>query len=335
MVASILPGLPGAGRSSEQPISATEKDGWFNAGQSPLRKDERGIILSSPISVVPYSNIGEDIQRYQYQQSARPDDDELIRSLLLWDYIQLPEEEAQFYRYDKRVDELLKEGIARPFGKQVANPYGEAAGSTDLIHFPKDNVEAMTKRRLRMFEALNQASPGCWAMARGPQSPLIPAKDLNTGQGLRITLQNILPIPSGDVRINEILEFREKRRPELIELRTHLSDLMTKLSSDSIDAMSKNDILQKFASDIDGYKKSLSESKFKSFLIDLIASSNTAAGVIAVGGALIAGSAFISVAGAGIGAAVTFEAFSALKKSKTKDPYEYVARYHKEIPWAL
>jgi hypothetical protein len=333
---TVLPGLPGSSwtynKSNANSIPLSNRI----TTQHKLSDDEYGIILQSPISVEPYSYVGDLIQRYEYTQAAYPQADELIRSVLLWDRIHLPEEEVPFYKNNDFVSTLIQEGIALPLLSYKDSSFLDNLKYVDRFNLGDDNsvnIQNMIQKRLRIFTELESDHPGRWAMGRGPQSPLIPEAEEAPGRGLLINLQNILPLPAGDVPIDDVLAFRLKRRDELLNLRSHLIDLFSRISSPDIDNMVRKDLLQKFERDVNGYVKSLKESKLKSFGIDLIAKSNTAAAAITAGTALGSGATFVNALLSGAGAALTIEACGGLKKSHSTNPYEVIGKYYNNLPW--
>ena len=102
---------------------------------------------------------------------------------------------------------------------------------------------------------------------------------------IRVDLASSLPVPTGDVNIYELLEFKEQRKDELYSLHAHLDDLYEQvLSSADQDLASKRAVsdLAKSISDLD----SVTNERFsKTGKFDLSAELNLSGKDISVGAA--------------------------------------------------
>jgi hypothetical protein len=103
------------------------------------------------------------------------------------------------------------------------------------------------RSHLAMFEHLERAAPGKWTMAplgdetTWPEGPidLGQAKDpegqsartpvIHKYRGAEIELHAALPVPRDDVPIAELLEFKERREPELLQLRVYIDELQQQI----------------------------------------------------------------------------------------------------------
>ncbi|AXK79678.1 hypothetical protein DW352_03580 [Pseudolabrys taiwanensis] len=105
---------------------------------------------------------------------------------------------------------------------------------------PAARADAKAKLRSKagqyhVFTHLEAENPGRWAVAESEQSPLVLP---DRGRALLVKLHRAVPIPDMTVKIEEILEFREKRRPELLAFRHHADQLFLKIGSSADAQMS-------------------------------------------------------------------------------------------------
>jgi hypothetical protein len=73
---------------------------------------------------------------------------------------------------------------------------------------------------LRTYIELNDEEPGVWALSQGEKSLFLEhgLGLFSEGSGMSLNLLRAIPIPAKDVPLNEILEFKEKRKDELLVL---------------------------------------------------------------------------------------------------------------------
>jgi hypothetical protein len=78
-----------------------------------------------------------------------------------------------------------------------------------------------------IFKFLDDAAPGQWAFT--PLAPEVdlfwPPENLLDAQAIEIDLYGMLPVPAPEVEYGDILDFRSRRRPELLQLRSYLDEL--------------------------------------------------------------------------------------------------------------
>jgi len=179
----------------------------------------RGLVLFSPSSVTGSSyNLA----------SAHLDKQGLRSSLLYWDKLAWAKSSFIHTPNSPEIEDLVKIGV-------MQTPEFQLRGSGAV----EDLMIAAHEHALTFFE--NQA-PGMWSAGEGVNS----FKNNNTAQlelqsGTGLTLYNALPVPSADVPLVEILDFKDRRKAELLIFRAHL-DAMAKLISsadDSVEALEK------------------------------------------------------------------------------------------------
>jgi len=171
-------------------------------------KDERGLIISHDIRVR-----GRGVQT----GLAKLDATRLRTWALFFDRLDLPRNNMfVFGAPGDGQDVLEKEGILRQTNVQFDG--GDGAALTAFT----------TLATLRKYET---AQPGVWSAAIGPGTLDLPEVATADRGGLLLRLQNALPIPEGSVPIEAVLEFKRRRRGELLALRGYLEDLHLEVAS--------------------------------------------------------------------------------------------------------
>ncbi|MFK8328488.1 DUF6236 family protein [Pseudomonas sp. BJa5] len=177
----------------------------------------RGLIVFSPSSVTGNSfNLA----------STNLDQQELRSSLLYWDKLAWPKNNFIYTPNTAEIDELVRIGV-------MQTPTLPLSGGGAV----EDVMTAAHEYALTYFE--NQA-PGIWSAGEGINSFVnnntAPPKS-HSGTGL--SLYNALPVPSADVPLVEILDFKDRRRAELLIFRAHLDAMAKEISSagDSVDSL--------------------------------------------------------------------------------------------------
>ncbi|MEH6436711.1 DUF6236 family protein [Massilia sp. DD77] len=182
------------------------------AEESPAKTSSdtmRGLVISNPIEL-----LGEAV----HLKSSDLDAEELRFSLMYWDKLAWP-----------------------------TNPLLEIAGSSDSLFLeevgvlsrpvPKPSEGHASNRILHahtsVFEELDTVQPGQWALSWSERSMSFhPAfKDFSEPRSTLLELHRAIPIPDVDIPLAEILEFKERRRDELMLLRTHFEKLTAEIEA--------------------------------------------------------------------------------------------------------
>lgn len=177
----------------------------------------RGIILSNP------STVGDN--NFFSIKSSDLDHQDLRSSLLYWDRLSWPKNRMILIGNSFEVQELVNCGV-------METPILPFRGSGPV-------ADVMTAIEASALDYYEQSDPGTWSLAQGVNSLRHVGSAVKTGTGLEI--YNALPVPSPDVPLVEILDFKERRHSELMMFRAHM-DAMTKEitgSKDSSEALEK------------------------------------------------------------------------------------------------
>lgn len=170
--------------------------------------NERGLVISCPI-------------RAERDGSFTPyvawDDQELRFALLFWDKLDAPDSNITSIGTENREIAPLRDlGVLKSTRVEMAMPRAPAA---------KDLAGLVLRARTRAFEILDTNEPGVWSVEAGDHSVSFQASDLHAGGGAFIRLYGAIPVPASSVPFGAILEFKAKRRAELLALRYQLDAL--------------------------------------------------------------------------------------------------------------
>lgn len=167
-------------------------------------EDKIGLVVSCPIEIQ-----GSTL----FVKSSNLDPQELRFALLFWDKLAWPS--SRVVHISSGLDEQFLESagiLIRP----SFSFYGDAA-------------QGMSETQIAAFRWLEESEPGKWAISQGVNSLLLNTGDLEVGNGAFVELYRAIPIPDRDVPLNDILEFKEKRRDEVCLLRNEIDNLFHKL----------------------------------------------------------------------------------------------------------
>lgn len=140
----------------------------------------------------------------------------LRQYLMYWDEIDFPTNNAIYFEGTPEVNYLQSLGIL----KRSHINLGLSGQLTEL--FLKSQYEAF---RLNSLEA-----PGSWAFAQPQYELSLLESDSVKTRTLEVELYQSLPIPTAEVPLEKILEFKVRRNDELLEFR----ELVDNLYSDII-----------------------------------------------------------------------------------------------------
>lgn len=188
-----------------------------NYGKSTKPSSVRGLIINTPI----YVN-GGDFGTNNIQLNAQ----ELRSALFYWDRLALP---------SNNIIHVMP-------GPDVK--YLESAG---ILYQPKVTITGNMAEGLRqipnkILEHYEKEQPGAWSLGSGDNSIWIMDGKASEQEGTLIQLYNAIPTPAENVPLNEILEFKQLRRAELLALRSHIDKLTVEIhaSSDSSEQLTRS-----------------------------------------------------------------------------------------------
>lgn len=197
------------------------KESEQNFGRVP-KSSYRGLVVSAPIQIEGSS---------LFVKSANLDPQELRFALLFWDRLVWPSSRAIH------------------FGSGPDEAFLESAGilTRPDYTFNGDAAQGLARGQIQAYQDLERTEPGVWALAQGENSFLLKEGFVEEGKGTLVELHRAIPVPKHDVPLAEILEFRERRRDELILLRLQLESFVSKIEGSEDKALA----LQKRIAELD------------------------------------------------------------------------------------
>jgi hypothetical protein len=277
--------------------------------------NERGLVVSGPIKLSgEVLSIG----------STDLDPQELRFALLFWDKLNLPTN--NIFRYGLSPDSqfLAGAGILSRIDVQVPFSGGMAES------FRRAHVDA--------FHLLDRQEPGVWSLATGERSISFLDEELEVGRGALVRLYQAIPVPDKDVALQDILEFRTKRRSELLALRHHLEAIYQRIFAAGDGELALRTEVETLEQAITNYIRASKESRFSFRMMSFDASLNlnvgvaVAAGLVAYGAGFGTVGALLSGIGSGVGAGIKFGPGVSLKaRNATPTPFRYISSYHGKL----
>ncbi|MGX5805236.1 DUF6236 family protein [Bradyrhizobium sp. Arg314] len=266
----------------------------------------RGLVVSPPIRVDGGS---------VYLASSGLDPQEMRSNLLFWDRLDFPAQNMIAFGLDADAQFLKSAGVLQ---RTVVGISGGSMG------------DVLRAAHVGAFRLLDKNEPGQWSIATGERSLSFASNDIDEGRGVLVKLYNAIPVPNKDASLVDILEFREKRRSELLALRHHLESVYQRVIAAGDGPLAWNTEVEQLQKAVADHLKAGREAPFKLRLADISASLN----LISIGaGALSAywmGLPLIPGMIAGAAAGLSLEVGGALKgREAVSTPFKYVSSYHK------
>ena len=190
---------------------------------------ERGVIISEPLQPIysfwpkeKYNNRVEELLDYRKRRisfgiSSKPLlAKDIIKYLVYWDKIDYPENNI-FNRAlaDDDLILLYEQGI-------LTRTFCPIAGG--LV-----NIEMMLEVQFSAFEYHNKQNSRQWTLAQEIDNLYLPHDKTEIQKVVEFNLFNTLPVPVDSTPIYEVLEFKDRRKDELLQLRSHLDDIYTSI----------------------------------------------------------------------------------------------------------
>lgn len=270
---------------------------------------ERGLVISRPVEV----------SNNTLQVMGSVDLQELRLSLLFWDKLDYPTNNLIHFGLDPECQFLEGAGVLRRTDIRVI-------GSGQM-------AQAFVQAHVAAFKLLDAKEPGVWSVATGVNAVSFPEADLDLGRGVLVSLHRAIPVPDKEVPLQDVLEFRAKRRDELMALRHHLEDIYERVISAADGALALAKETERLQRAVDNHIKIARETRFRLRLADVDASLNFAPAV-GVGAItlLASGSVTHALAAAAGSAVLSVKVGPSLKSHKaTATPFRYVSSYHREL----
>jgi hypothetical protein len=195
-------------------------------GKVPKEHQSRGLIISTPIQI--------DTADYSFSAEGGLDPSELRFSILYWDKLVHPQ--SNFFRFDGGDDAqfLVSAGV-------LSQP--------TYMYRSGDPISILINTYLAAFFDKENKEPGTWSLLQGEKSLLVNNLAVNhiEDSGISLKLIRAIPVPAADVPLNEILEFKEKRKDELKIFRVHIDALVFEIQN----SPARTDAFNRIAKEVD------------------------------------------------------------------------------------
>lgn len=269
----------------------------------------RGLVVSPPLE------ISGSIYKLR---SSDLDPQELRSNLLFWDVLDFPTNNIVHLELSSDAQFLEEAGILQRSKINVSQP-GDLAQLTLAAH-----IEA--------FQTLDKAEPGKWSLATGERSISFPNDLLLQKRGALVSLHNAVPVPDKDVPLPDLLEFKRKRRDELLATRHHLEEIYQKIVSAGDGPLALQSQIEQLQLALKDQLNISREAPFSFRLSNMNASLNLLPVAVAAVTAHIFGLPMLPTIISSLPASLSLNMGVALKNRKpSSTPYKYVTSYHKEL----
>jgi hypothetical protein len=199
-------------------------------GQAKLRKLKdpdygkpklRGLIVSSPITIDGHN---------MRPKSISLDPQDLRFSLMYWDRIAWPK--SIIFGSELTPDEQFLNSAGILYRPPLPIP-----------NYIKSGAEHLFVEQETAYSNYEKTEPGVWSIGHGVNSlrDISATSDPTLGSDILLTLLSAIPVPKRDVPYPEILEFKHKRRDELLNFRNHLETMVESIKNaeDPVDELHK------------------------------------------------------------------------------------------------
>ncbi|WP_201573162.1 DUF6236 family protein, partial [Psychrobacter nivimaris] len=185
--------------------------------------------------------------------------DELRYYALYWDEVVIPANNAVYIGIPQE-EEFISAGA-------IKRPLVQLSGLID--------TDAMLSCQSKVAKDLVKENKGTdWVIQQFGEKCLLLEDYSEERNTLRIDLAACLPVPTGEVNIHDILEFKEKRKNEFIALHEYLDEFYEQALSSPDQSLASKKALSKLAKSINDLDKVTHERFQKSNKHDLSAELN-------------------------------------------------------------
>lgn len=282
-------------------------------GKIPKKRIERGILISPPITIE-----GTSIHLH----STAIDPIEIRSWLLFWDQLVWPSNRAIHIETPMDYEFLIDCGVlSRPSYQSFSSGNG-----ADLL------IESYVE----ILKEKSSNDSQVWAIAQGEKTLQLIGKTIPDSRDILVNLHKAVPVPGPNVPFAEILEFKERRLPELYcfqhEIATLYEDIVN--SSDKPIALALR--VEKIQSACEDLIKVNKEWRFDSLLsswnFSITPAQLLAAGSAFAGAQHIGFETLSSLVFGGIASAISFSPSRGKRLIERKgSPYRYAAFAHREL----
>jgi len=202
---------------------------------------DRGVI-AAPGIIKPFQN------GFIMERSISKE--ELRYYLLYWNKVVIPGNNLVYIGVPEEDILIACESISRPMIKFQGSFKGDQV------------TAALLACQGIVAEKLVQDKTVDWVLHQIGESLILPAEFSSQQDAIRVALINALPVPDGEIPVHEILDFKQRRKDELIELHESIDELYFEILNSPDQDLSTKKSVFKFQSAIQNLDKASNE-KFK------------------------------------------------------------------------
>lgn len=171
--------------------------------------------------------------------------------LLFWDRIDYPTNNMIHFGGGDDIDFLIHEGVAKSTSIQFRELRGDQNGFIFLA------------TQMAAYEENNKNTNEEWSIAQPTKQLLIPDQYAKSQGCLEFELYNAIQIPTGDVPLPDVYEFKKRRHDELLALRDSMDTIVDSILNAQDIPKRKNKALNKLHRDLNDFNRVMKETKFQ------------------------------------------------------------------------
>lgn len=242
---------------------------------------------------------------------------------MYWDLIDYPDNNLISIGASPDIEFLISSGVATRTRVQFGGMINSGNGEFFIV------------AQKAVFDRYEKENPGCWSIAQVSQQPFFP--DSKPKTSIEYELLNNLPVPEYDVPLNEILEFKAKRKDELTSFRIYIDELYQSIINAGDIPRAKNTAILKIEKALSDVDRTLDESAVKRTITSLkgyIAGDFTGVAGIGIGMAGLSSMIGLTPLNAGMmGVGIAFAVKAVLSPSAKAgtNPLTYISSIKKGI----
>lgn len=131
------------------------------------------------------------------------------------------------------------------------------------------NPEFFINNQLYALEENNKNPGEIWSIAQNNSQLVLPPEKSIQAERLQVELYDCVPVPSIDTAFDDILDFKEKRRDELLEFRRVMDNMYDSILTSEFPELQKKRSIEELQNKIIEINRVMSESRIKRCLSNL------------------------------------------------------------------
>ena len=205
----------------------------------------RGIIVTSEFE-------GDENSLIMFPGGINPN--KLRQYILYWDKIDYPSNNIMYKQLTPDEEYLVNAGVMQ---RTDVRFWSDKPININPLVFINAQIETFKNKSQNIGEV--------WNIAQPTRKIILPRKDSFVSRSIQVELLDCLPVPTSDVNLEDILNFKEKRYHELLELRALLDEMYTSIINSADIGFEKNRCIEKVQNKIIEIDRVMNESGIRRF----------------------------------------------------------------------